>query len=61
MVLFQLHPRDNDRILSVVKIWDTGLAKNLGKEFELFWMEEKSLILEKLLKNKIFEASGIDK
>jgi HTH-type transcriptional regulator, sugar sensing transcriptional regulator len=37
VVLFQLHPQDNDRILSVVKIWDTGLAKNLGKEFELLW------------------------
>jgi predicted metallopeptidase len=60
VVLFQLHPRDNDRILSVVKIWDTGLGKNPGKEFELLWTEEKSLTLEKLLKCKIFGISGTD-
>jgi hypothetical protein len=60
-MLSQLHPHDNDRILSVVKTWDTRLAKILGKEFELLWTEEKTFILEKLLKNKIFEASGIDK
>jgi hypothetical protein len=27
VVLFQLHPNDKDRILSVVKIWNAGLAK----------------------------------
>ena len=37
VVLFQLHPHDSDRILSVIKIWDMGLAKSLGKEFELLW------------------------
>jgi len=37
VVLFQLHPQDSDRVLSVVKIWDAGLAKNLSKEFELLW------------------------
>jgi hypothetical protein len=37
VVLFQLHPRDMDRILSVVKIWAAGLAKNLGEEFDSLW------------------------
>jgi hypothetical protein len=27
---------------------ERGLAKNLGKEFELLWEEEKNFILEKL-------------
>lgn len=47
VVLFQLHPLDNDRVLSVVKIWDAGLAKNLGKEFELLWNGGEEFDLEK--------------
>jgi len=49
VVLFQLHPQDNDRILSVVKIWDAGLAENLGKEFELLWNGGEEFDLEKVL------------
>ena len=49
VVLLQLHPQDKDRILSVVKIWDTGLAKNLGEEFELLWNSGEKLDLEKVL------------
>ncbi|RXA20774.1 TrmB family transcriptional regulator [Methanosarcina sp. MSH10X1] len=52
VVLFQLHPHDSDRILSVVKIWDTGLAKNLGKEFELLWNGGVEFDLEKLSKDE---------
>jgi len=37
VVLFQPHPTDRDRVLSVVKIQDTGFAKNLKEEFELLW------------------------
>jgi len=47
VVLFQLHPQDNDRILSIVKIWDAGLAKNLGKEFELLWNGGEDVGFEK--------------
>jgi sugar-specific transcriptional regulator TrmB len=47
VVLFQLHPQDNDRVLSAVKIWDAGLAKNLGKEFELLWNGGEEFDLEK--------------
>ncbi|WP_292380900.1 TrmB family transcriptional regulator [Methanosarcina sp. UBA289] len=48
VMLFQLHPQDSDRILSVVKIWDAGLAINLGKEFELLWNGGEKLDLEKV-------------
>jgi len=37
VILIQPHPADRDRVLSVVKIRDTGLAKNLMEEFELLW------------------------
>lgn len=37
VVLIQPHPADRERVLSVVKIRDTGLAKNLKEEFELLW------------------------
>lgn len=47
VVLFQLHPRDKDRILSVVKIWDPGLAKNLGEEFDSLWNWGEQLDFEK--------------
>jgi len=47
VVLFQPHPKDKDRILSVVKIWDAGFAKNLGEEFELLWNSGEELDLEK--------------
>jgi len=48
VVLSQLHPHDSDRILSVIKIWDMGLAKSLGKEFELLWNGGEKFDLEKL-------------
>lgn len=37
VVLLQPHPLDRDRLISVVKIWDAELAKNLRKEFEVMW------------------------
>ncbi|AKB48168.1 Transcriptional regulator, TrmB family [Methanosarcina sp. Kolksee] len=46
VVLFQLHPQDNDRVLSVVKIRDTGLAKNMSTEFELLWNEGEEFDFE---------------
>jgi len=46
VILFQPHPRDKDQILSVVKIWDAGLAKNLKEEFELMWNAGERLDLE---------------
>jgi hypothetical protein len=49
VLLFQLHPQDNDRVLSVVKIWDAGLAKNLSKEFELLWNGGEEFDLEKVI------------
>lgn len=53
VVLFQLHPLDNDRVLSVVKIWDAGLAKKIWvRNSNSSGMREKSLILKKLLKGK---------
>lgn len=48
VVLFQLHPQDNDRILSVVKIRDAGLAKNLSREFDLLWNEGEEFDFEKV-------------
>lgn len=48
VVLFQLHPQDNDRVLSVVKIRDPGLAKNLSTEFELIWNGGEEFDLEKV-------------
>ena len=53
VVLFHPHPADRDRVLSVVKIRDTGLAKNLKEEFELLWKSGEKLDLqEKLGKTK---------
>jgi hypothetical protein len=57
VVLFQLHPRDKDRILSVVKIWDAGLAKNLGEEFESLWNWGEELDLEKFAKERDSRSS----
>ncbi len=52
VVLFQPHPQDKDRILSVVKIWDSEFAKNLSKEFEFLWRGGEKLDLEKVLGNE---------
>ncbi len=49
VVLFQPHPQDRDRILSVVKIWDAGFAKNLSEEFEFLWKGGENFDLEKML------------
>ena len=57
VVLFQLHPRDNDRILSVVKIRDAGLAKNLGEEFDSLWNWGEELDLEKFAKERELRGS----
>lgn len=37
VILLQPHPLERDRLISVVKIWDTELAKSLRKEFEVMW------------------------
>jgi len=52
VVLFQLHPTDKDRILSIVKILDTGLAKSLGEEYDLLWSRGEQLDLEKFTKER---------
>jgi sugar-specific transcriptional regulator TrmB len=57
VVLFQLHPRDKDRILSVVKIWDAGLAKNLGEEFDSLWNWGEQLDLEKFAEERVLRGS----
>lgn len=49
VVLFQPHPADRDRVLSVVKIRDTGFAKNLKEEFELLWSTAEKLDLQEEL------------
>ncbi|AKB35793.1 Transcriptional regulator, TrmB family [Methanosarcina siciliae C2J] len=49
VVLFQPHPTDRDRVLSVVKIRDTGFAKNLKEEFELLWNTGEKLDLQEEL------------
>ena len=49
VILFQPHPQDKDRVLSVVKIWDSGLAKNLGEEFEVLWQAGEKINLEEEL------------
>lgn len=49
VVLFQPHPADRDRVLSVVKIRDTGLAKNLKEEFEILWNAGEKLELQEEL------------
>jgi sugar-specific transcriptional regulator TrmB len=61
VILFQLHPRDKDRILSVVKIWDAGLAKNLGEEFDSLWNWGEALDLEKLARERELRAPEMDK
>jgi len=57
VILFQLHPRDKDRILSVVKIWDAGLAKNLGEEFDSLWNWGEELDLEKFSRERELRGS----
>jgi sugar-specific transcriptional regulator TrmB len=52
VVLFQPHPADRDRVLSVVKIRDTGLAKNLKEEFELLWNTGEKLDLQEELERQ---------
>lgn len=52
VILFQPHPQDKDRVLSVVKIWDAGLAKNLKEEFELLWQAGENVDLEAEFKKK---------
>ena len=52
VVLFQLHPTDKDRVLSIVKIWDTGLAKSLGEEYDSLWTLGEQLDLEKFNKRR---------
>src|SRR5690606_2401608 len=49
VILFQPHPKDRDRVLSVVKIRDIGLAKNLKEEFEILWNEGEKLDLQEEL------------
>lgn len=49
VVLFQPHPADRDRVLSVVKIRDTGFAKNLKEEFKLLWSAGERLELQEEL------------
>jgi sugar-specific transcriptional regulator TrmB len=49
VVLFQPHPTDRDRVLSVLKVRDSGLAKNLKEEFELLWNAGEKLDLEEEL------------
>lgn len=61
VVLFQLHPHDKDRILSVVKIWDAGFAKNLSEEFELLWDCGEKLDMETVAEEWSSRASGISK
>lgn len=61
VVLFQLHPRDKDRILSVVKIYDAGLAKNLGEEFDSLWNWGEQLDLEKFAEERDLQGSGMGK
>jgi hypothetical protein len=61
VALFQLHPRDTDSVLSVVKIWDAGLAKNLNEEFDALWNVGEKLDLEKFVKEQVFQAVGMDK
>jgi sugar-specific transcriptional regulator TrmB len=51
VVLFQPHPVDRDRVLSVVKIREAGLAKSLGEEFELLWNEGEKLDLQEELED----------
>lgn len=45
VILLQPHPLDRDRLISVVKIWDADLAKNLRKEFEEMWKTGKKFDL----------------
>ncbi|AKB25777.1 Transcriptional regulator, TrmB family [Methanosarcina sp. MTP4] len=52
VILFQPHPKDKDRVLSVVKIWDAGLAKNLREEFEILWQAGEIVDLKVELEKK---------
>ncbi|MFY1110507.1 MAG: TrmB family transcriptional regulator [Methanosarcinaceae archaeon] len=52
VILFQPHPKDKDRVLSVVKIWDAGLAKNLREEFEILWRAGEIVDLKVELEKK---------
>jgi HTH-type transcriptional regulator, sugar sensing transcriptional regulator len=51
VILLQPHPLERDRLISVVKIWDTELAKNLKKEFEMMWKVGKKFTLDEKMKN----------
>ena len=55
VILFQPHPTDMDRVLSVVKIWDKGLAKNLKEEFELLWNTGERLDLQEELEKQMIQ------
>ncbi|HIH75632.1 MAG TPA: TrmB family transcriptional regulator [Methanosarcina sp.] len=46
VVLFQSHPADRDRVLSAVKIRDSGLAKNLKEEFKILWRTGEKVDLQ---------------
>jgi sugar-specific transcriptional regulator TrmB len=50
VVLLQLHPTDKDRILSIVKILDTGLAKSLGEEYDSLWSRGEQLDFEEFIR-----------
>lgn len=52
VVLLQPHPADRERVLSVVKIRDTGFAKNLKEEFELLWNAGEKFDLQKKLEDR---------
>ena len=53
VILFQPHPTDMDKVLSVVKVWDKGLAKNLKEEFELLWSTGEKLDLQEELEKQM--------
>jgi sugar-specific transcriptional regulator TrmB len=60
IVLFQPHPADRDRVLSVVKIRDAGFAKNLKEEFELLWNAGEKLDLQELECRSSKKSAGIN-
>jgi len=49
VLLLQPHPLNKDRLLSVVKIWDSELARNLREEFDVMWKAgERIDVVEKI-------------
>ena len=58
VVLLQLHPTDNDRVLSIVKILDTGLAKNLAEEYDSLWHGGEQLGLQEFTKERELHKLG---